>query len=149
MTGAKLGAIVTGALVVMYVALLGQRGFELLATENSIAQAMGALILALPVVAMWAIIRELVFGLQIERLAKEVEAQGKWPNLAFELRPSGRPTRESADRVFETVREATAANPDDWHDWFSLGLAYDASGDRRRARAAMRKAIKLRRESAN
>ena len=149
MTGAKLGAIVTGALVVMYVALLGQRGFELLATDNSIAQAMGALILALPAVALWAIIRELIFGLQVERLAKEVESEGKWPKLDFELRPSGRPTRESADRVFEAVRDATAAQPEDWHSWFNLGLAYDASGDRRRARASMRKAIKLRRESAN
>ena len=149
MTGAKLGAIVTGALVIMYVALLGQRGFELLATANTIAQAMGALILALPVFALWGIVRELVFGLQIERLAKEVEAQGEWPNLAFELRPSGRPTRESADRVFESVREAAAAQPEDWHSWFNLGLAYDASGDRRRARASMRKALKLRRDSTN
>lgn len=149
MTGAKLGAIVTGALVVMYVALLGQRGFEFLATENPIAQAIGALILALPAVALWAIIRELVFGLQVERLAKEVEAQGKWPHFDFELRPSGRPTRESADRVFESVRDATAAHPEHWQSWFNLGLAYDASGDRRRARAAMRKAVRLRREASN
>lgn len=145
MTSAKFGAIVTGALVVMYVALLGQRGFELLDTQNTVAKAMGALILVLPVFALWAIIRELVFGLQIERLAKQVQNEGSWPQFDFEFRPSGRPTRDSADRVFETVRDTAAKRPDDWHTWFNLGLAYDACGDRRRARAAMRKALKLNR----
>lgn len=145
MTSAKFGAIVTGALMVMYVALLGQRGFELLDTQNTVAKAMGALILVLPVFALWAIIRELVFGLQIERLAKRVQNEGSWPQFDFEFRPSGRPTRDSADRVFETVRDTAAKRPDDWHTWFNLGLAYDACGDRRRARAAMRKALKLNR----
>ena len=145
MTSAKFGAIVTGALVVMYVALLGQRGFELLATPNTVAKAMGAVILALPVFALWAIIRELIFGLQIERLAKLIQNEGTWPHFEFDFRPSGRPTRESADRVFETVRDTAAKLPDDWHSWFNLGLAYDACGDRRRARAAMRKALKLNR----
>lgn len=145
MTSAKFGAVVTGALVVMYVALLGQRGFELLDTQNTVAKAMGALILVLPVFALWAIIRELVFGLQIERLAKQVQNEGSWPQFDFEFRPSGRPTRDSADRVFETVRDTAAKRPDDWHTWFNLGLAYDACGDRRRARAAMRKALKLNR----
>lgn len=143
MTSAKLGAIVTSALVVMYLALLGQRGFELLAVDNAVAKTMGMLILALPVVAFWGIIRELIFGLQIEKLAKQVEAEGRWPRFDFELRPSGRPTRESADRVFEKVREEASKNDDDWHYWFNLGLAYDACGDRRRARASMRKALKL------
>jgi Flp pilus assembly protein TadD len=32
---------------------------------------------------------------------------------------------------------------DDWSAWFRLGLAYDDAGDRRRARAAMRTAIRL------
>lgn len=145
MTSAKFGAVVTGALVVMYVALLGQRGFELLDTQNTVAKAMGALILVLPVFALWAIIRELVFGLQIERLAKQVQNEGSWPQFDFEFRPSGRPTRDSADRVFESVRDTAAKRPDDWHTWFNLGLAYDACGDRRRARAAMRKALKLNR----
>jgi len=35
------------------------------------------------------------------------------------------------------------AHPDDWRAWYRLGLAYDASGDRRRARGAVRQAIQL------
>jgi Flp pilus assembly protein TadD len=61
----------------------------------------------------------------------------------FELRPSGRPTRESADRVFETYAAAATQQPESVLAWFSLGLAYDAAGDRARARKAMRKALAL------
>jgi Flp pilus assembly protein TadD len=35
------------------------------------------------------------------------------------------------------------ARPDDWAAWFRLGTAYDAAGDRRRARAAVRHALQL------
>jgi Flp pilus assembly protein TadD len=34
-------------------------------------------------------------------------------------------------------------DPASWRAWFRLGLAYDASGDRRRARGAIRRAIAL------
>ena len=37
------------------------------------------------------------------------------------------------------------AAPEDWRAWFRLGLAYDASGDRRRARKAIIRAISLER----
>ena len=39
------------------------------------------------------------------------------------------------------------ASPDDWRAWYRLGLAYDASGDRRRAREAVRRAITLEADS--
>ena len=39
--------------------------------------------------------------------------------------------------------EAAEASPDDWRAWLRLGLAYDMAGDRRRARAAVRRAITL------
>ena len=51
--------------------------------------------------------------------------------------------REDADAVFPTYRAAVEANPDDWRAWYRLGLAYDAAGDRRRAREAVRRAIRL------
>ena len=38
--------------------------------------------------------------------------------------------------------EAEAA-PEDWRSWFRLSCAYDAAGDRKRARASMRDAVKL------
>ncbi|MDE2591354.1 MAG: hypothetical protein KGL41_00650 [Actinomycetales bacterium] len=143
MTGAKLGAVVMTGLTVMYVFLLGEKGWVLLQQPNVIAKLMGGLILMFPAVAIWAIIRELIFGLKIEKLAGKVEESGQWPQFNFELRPSGRPTRESANAEFERIRGLVEANENDWLAWFTLGLAYDAAGDRRRARLAMRKALAL------
>jgi len=143
MTGAKLGAIVTGALVVMYVALLSNTALTLISSDDSIARLMGWLLLVFPIIAIWAIIKEFAFGIKIEKLGKQLEAENGWPEFRFELRPSGRPVKESADREFDRFREKTQAQPDQWRHWFALGLVYDAAADRSRARACMRKAIRL------
>jgi hypothetical protein len=140
---AKLGAIVMGLLTLLYTALLANTGVTLLFLDEPVAKVMGFFILVFPALAIWLVIREFVFGVKIERFATSVESQGKWPHFAFELRPSGRPTRESADRVFHSYAEAARANPESAFAWFSLGLAYDAAGDRPRARKAMRKALAL------
>ena len=140
---AKIGAFLMAALTLIYTALLANTGIMLLLLDEPVAKIMGFFILVFPVLAIWLIIREFAFGVKIERFATTVESQGKWPHFAFELRPSGRPTRDSADRVFESYAKAARANPESALAWFSLGLAYDAAGDRARARKAMRKALAL------
>mgnify|MGYP000028125785 CR=1 FL=1 len=144
MTGAKFGAVVMTALTLMYVVLLGEKGILLLGDENPVAKLLGGLVILFPVVAIWAIIRELIFGLRIEKAGKELEDSGRWPRFDFELRPSGRPTPDSAAREFDRIKSQVEADEANWISWFALGLAYDAAGDRRRARAAMRKALSLR-----
>ena len=69
------------------------------------------------------------------------------PEEEVETRPSGRPVREQADAVFPRYRDAVDARPDSWVDWMRLGVVYDACGDRRRARAAIREAITRERAS--
>jgi len=140
---AKLGAVIMTLLLVGYLVLLGSSAIRMILSGISAGIAMGSLLLVLPAVALWLIIAELRFGLRIERLAKRIEQEGAWPQFAFELRPSGRVVRSSANAVFDTYREAAQAHPEDFHSWFNLGLAYDAAGDRRRARASMRKALSL------
>ena len=140
---AKVGAIIMALLTLLYTALLANTGVTLLLLDEPVAKAMGFFILVFPVLAIWLVIREFIFGVKIERFATRVESQGKWPHFAFELRPSGRPTRESADRVFESFAKNAEQNPESSLAWFSLGLAYDAAGDRPRARKAMRKALAL------
>ena len=144
----KFGAIVMGVLTLVYVGLLSNTGFTLLGINEPVAKIMGALILVFPIFALWLTIREFIFGIQVERLATRIEETGNWPHFDFELRPSGRPTRESADRVFTSFAKLAEQNPNDSTAWFSLGLAYDAAGDRSRARAAMRKALALTRSKA-
>lgn len=143
MSRAKIGAIVMSALLLTYVALLANTAFSLLTTGVLVAQLMGALLLAFPAIGVWAIFLELRFGLAAEKLVARVIAEGAWPDLGVEVRPSGRAVRASADSAFAKWSAAAKENDTDFHAWFNLSLAYDACGDRRRARAAMRKAIAL------
>ena len=145
---AKLGAALMALLTLIYTALLANTGITLLLVDELVAKVMGALILVFPVFSLWVTIREFVFGVQVEKLAAKIEREGKWPHFAFEYRPSGRPTRESADRVFAVYAKAAQENPENPIAWFSLGLAYDAAADRGRARSAMRKALALSRTKA-
>jgi hypothetical protein len=131
------------ALLLLYVVLLANTGITLLATGVLIGQVMGVMILAFPVLAVWATIVELRFGLAAEKLVARIEAEGTWPDLGIETRPSGRAIRSSADAAFAKWSALAEENENDFHSWFNLSLAYDACGDRRRARAAMRKAISL------
>ena len=141
MTSAKLGAVVMAALVLMYVALLGQRGYLFLLEANPVAKVIGGSILVIPVVGAWAIYRELRFGLAIEKLGKLLENEGNWPRFRFGVLPSGRANKAEALQEFQEYKDAALADEDNWRKWFALGLIYDACGDRKRARSAMRQAI--------
>jgi tetratricopeptide (TPR) repeat protein len=146
LTSAKFGALVMSALVLMYLVLVADRSFALVGSGEPIGIAIGSLMLFLPAVAFWGIYMELRFGLRIEKLGEELKKQNAWPQFPFELRPSGRPTKESAQEVFEQFRHGVEADQTNWKAWFALGLAYDAAGDRSRARKAMRQAIALTRK---
>lgn len=143
MSRPKIGALVMSALLVVYVILLANTGLTLLLTGILLAQIMGTLILAFPLVGLWVIFVELKFGLAAQKLVERVEAEGTWPDLEIETRPSGRAVRASADAAFAKFSAAAEQNQSDFHSWFNLSLAYDACGDRRRARSAMRRAIAL------
>lgn len=143
MNRTKLGAYLTAGLTLVYIALFANLGIIGLASSELVAKLIGALILVFPIVGIWLVFAEFRFGSAIEKLAARVERTGNWPEFDFDYRPSGRPTKASADRVFELQKQKTEANPHDFQSWFNLGLAYDAAGDRRRARAAMRTALQL------
>jgi tetratricopeptide (TPR) repeat protein len=136
---AKIWALVMTALAVIYVVLLGQKAILLILDNNWVAKAMGLALLVLPIVAAWAILTEVKFGIDAERLAKT----NSLPELQLELRPSGRATKESAQVEFERIKALVSQDLENWELWFRLGECYDASGDRKLARKSIRKAIKL------
>jgi hypothetical protein len=136
----------TGLLGV-YLTLVGERSLALVFSSEPVGVAIGSLMLFLPAVAAWGIFLELRFGLRIEKLGEVLKSENSWPRFEFELRPSGRPTKESAEAIFGRYREMVEADESNWRSWFALGLAYDAAGDRPRARKAMRQAIALGRTS--
>ncbi len=147
MSSAKFGALFMSALVVMYLVLVAERSFALIGSGEAIGIAIGSLMIFLPAVAFWGIFMELRFGLRIEKLGEVLKQENAWPQFPFELRPSGRPTKESAQEVFEQFRQRVISDESNWKTWFALGLAYDAAGDRPRARKAMRQAISLANDS--
>ncbi len=130
-------------LLLLYIVLAGQRAVVLLTSAEPVAITMGVALLVLPLLALWAIGRELWFGVRAQQLGERLEAEGGLPHEDLPVRPSGRIEREDGDRLFPAYRSDVEAHPDDWRARYRLALAYDAAGDRRRARAAVRTAIRL------
>ncbi|KSU54248.1 hypothetical protein M3672_03920 [Microbacterium enclense] len=135
-------AIMT-VLLLLYVVLAGQRALVLLTSAEPVAIAMGVALLVLPLLALWAIGRELWFGVRAQQLGDRLDAEGGLPDDDLPVRPSGRIEREDGDALFPKYRADVEAHPDDWRARYRLALAYDAAGDRRRARSAVRTAIRL------
>ena len=144
----RLAAILMALLLLVYLVLVTQRAVLLILTGEPIGIVMGVALFVLPVIAAWAIGRELLFGARTERLVRQLETEGNLPVEDLPTRASGRPLRAAADEQFPQYKAEVEAQPSSWRAWFRLGLAYDASGDRRRAREALRQAIRLERADA-
>ncbi|WP_188669232.1 hypothetical protein [Tersicoccus solisilvae] len=129
-------------LLALYLVLTAQRGWLLLISDGFLAKGLGVALLLLPVVGAWVLAREIAFGTRVERLARILEGEGGLPDDDLPRRPSGRVVRAAADEAFARYRSEVQADPDDWRRWFRLAWAYDAAGDRTRARRSMRDAIR-------
>ena len=144
MKSPKLGAAISISLLAVYLLLLSKWALGMLAIGTWLGIVLGVLVFSFPLLGAYAIYRELRFGLKVEAMGRELENANEWPVFQLELRPSGRPTKESADENFKTIAKQAEANPNDWKSAFALSLAYDACGDRPRARKAMAEAMALR-----
>ncbi|WP_292834754.1 hypothetical protein [Microbacterium sp.] len=142
---ARIGVAVMAALLALYILLVGQRAWLLLGSQQPAGIVMGIALVVLPLIAAWAIWREIRFGMRASALAARLEDEGGLPSDELDVRPSGRPQRDQVDELFPAYRADVEAHPDDWRAWFRVGLAYDGAGDRRRARQAIRTAIALER----
>ena len=138
----RFAALLMALLLVIYIALAGQRAVLLFEAGSAVGIVAGSALIVFPLLAIWALARELMFGWHTERLVKRLAAEGALP-VESAVTGSGRPVRAIADEEFPRYKAEVEAEPESWRAWFRLGLAYDASGDRRRARWALREAIKL------
>jgi len=141
----RIAALVMAVLLVLYLVLVSQYAYLLIVSKSPIAKAMGIALAVLPLVGAWALVADLMFVVRAERLVKRMGDAGELPVDDLPRLPSGRPDPEAADREFPKYQAEVEAEPQSWKAWVRLGLAYDASGDRRRARWATRTAIKLER----
>lgn len=141
----RIPVILMAALLVFYLVLVGSRAVLFVQSGDPVGITIGVALIVLPIIGAWALVLELLFGLRSERLVHLLEEQGALPLADLPTRASGRPLREPADAQFPAFQAEVEAAPESWQAWFRLGLAYDASGDRRRARGAIRTAIALER----
>ncbi|CAN5443740.1 hypothetical protein BH10ACT6_BH10ACT6_10970 [soil metagenome] len=139
----RIAVVATVVLLVIYLIVPVRYGVLLVQVGGPVAVLIGVALFVLPLVGAWALIAEILFGMRADRLARRLEAEGGMPSEEVPISTSGRVDRVAADELFPSYKAAVDADPENWRTWFRLALAYDACGDRRRARWATRTAIRL------
>jgi cytochrome c-type biogenesis protein CcmH/NrfG len=123
-------AVLVTALAV-YLVLVAWRGVVLVVEGTRVGDAvsvvLGLSVLVFPVLGAALVWREVQFGRDTEALARSLAARQALPD----------------DLAFDPAHAHAAQHPDDPAAWYRLGLAYDDMGDRRQARACVRRAVAL------
>ena len=138
-----LAALFMALLLVIYLAFTANYAWILIRDASPLVNAMGYALAILPILGAWGLAAELVFARRSAALTRELESLGLMPGDELPSLTSGRPDRAQAEKAFPEFKKEVEENPESWQSWLRLGLAYDACGDRRRARWAVRKAIGL------
>ena len=123
--------------VVAYAGFALQRAWWF-GTATPVAIALSAAVSVVVAVSMLLVVRELLFGFEMAKLAKAADPLPELPRTA-----SGRFEVEPAMAEYELARAGVEAAPTQWQEWYRLAHAYDAARDRKQARAAMREAARL------
>ena len=132
----------------IYVWLVLSRAIALVGTGELVGIVLGLAFAILPLLVLWFIVKEWLLASRVQQLADELAAAGELPVDDLPRSPGGRIDRAAANAAFEKVKARVEEDPSRWQSWFHLAFAYDAAGDRRRARAALRQAVALRRGTA-
>lgn len=136
-------ALLSAALIAYFV-LIGDKALILFEDGAPATIGLGVAALLMPLIGAILLFFELRFGWRTQQLGRRLADEGGLPEQPdLPTRPSGRIDKAAALPHFETARAEAEKDPDNWRVWFRLADAYDLAGDRKRARAAMRKAIEL------
>jgi len=139
----RIGVAILALCLILYFVLTGQRAWLFLTSGEPVGIAMGAGLFVLPLIGAWALVREVQFGFQADRLGAQLDSEGGMPVAETELTPSGRLTRADAAPLVQRYAAAADAAADDWRARYRLGVVQDAAGRRKDARASIRAAIRL------
>lgn len=142
MTARRTVGLLVAALI-FYFLLIFQRAVLLIGSGKPLAVVLGLAVLVVPLIGAYVVLRELRFGMQMQRMGGELAAADELPVDDLPRTPSGRIDRAAADEAFVKYRAEVEAAPEDWRAWYRLGVAYDDANDRKRARAAMREAVRF------
>ncbi|MBO3084392.1 hypothetical protein [Cellulomonas fengjieae] len=139
------GAVALTGLLALYVGVVAIRATALVRTGEPVGVGLGIALWILPPLVIWLVAREWLLAVDVQRMADELAAADELPVDDLPRSPGGRIDRAAARAAFEPARELAEAAPDDWRSWYHLAFAYDAAGDRRRARESLRTASRLHR----
>jgi len=143
------GALAVTALLALYVWAIAGRGIAMIRDGAPVLVAIGVAVLVIPLLVIALIVREFRLATRVQQMADTLAATGDLPVDDLPRSPGGRIDRSAADAAFEERRAAVEQDPDDWKTWYHLAFAYDAAGDRRRARETLRKASSMFRPGAS
>ncbi len=139
------GAVALTGLLGLYLWLVATRATALIRTGEPVGVGLGIAFWVLPPLVLWSVAREWRLAIDVQRMADELAAADELPVDDLPRSPGGRIDRGAARAAFEPARALAEAEPDDWRSWYHLAFAYDAAGDRRRARESLRRASRLHR----
>lgn len=142
-TRAKTGVLLVTLLCVFWLVVALQRSALLLSDPALVTKVFGLGYLLLPLIGVWAITHEIAFGFRAQKMGRILEREGDLPVDDLPRSPAGRIIRTAADEQFSGFKTDVEEAPQDWRNWYRLSCAYDAAGDRKRARRALREASKL------
>ena len=138
-------AVALTGLLGLYLWLVATRATALIRTGEPVGIGLGIAFWVLPPLVIWLVAREWRLAIEVQRMADELADADELPVDDLPRSPGGRIDRAAAREAFEPARERAEAEPDDWRSWYHLAFAYDAAGDRRRARESLRTASRLHR----
>ncbi|MFW0185298.1 hypothetical protein ACN083_07335 [Rothia sp. CCM 9418] len=101
---------------------------------------MGAGMIGLPILGGWAMIREILFGIRVEKLEQQLhlnDTSNSYRELLQQLDDG------QAQELFNTMEKLIEQEPHSWKNWFVLGRIYEVLKDRKRARKSIRIALAL------
>jgi hypothetical protein len=144
---ARIGVALMGLCLVLYFLVAGQQALLLIGTGEPVAVAMGVALVILPLIGVWALVREILFGIGADRLGRRLDAEGGMPQAETELTASGRIAKADADPIVARYTAEAEGSPDDWRSYYRLGVVQDAAGRRKDARASIREAIRVEKQN--
>lgn len=141
----RLVAFLLAGAVAVYLLFTVARSWVLMTSGDPVPVLLGVAVIVIPLIGAWVLYRELAFGIRTQQLGRELGEEGGLPVDDLPRTPSGRVERDAADARFAEYEQAVQLDPGDWRAWYRLAIGYDDARDRKRARAAMREAIRLHR----
>lgn len=138
-----LAAVAMTAVLSLYFVFVADFAFAFIRADDLLARGLGAALLILPFVGAWWLFHEWRLGITTQRMASQLDREGRLPIHDGELDAEGRLTEDASQAIFEVARRQVDANPDDWSTWFHVAHAYHANSDRKMSRSSMRHAADL------